>query len=114
MNTAISNTPEFDNCIDLIKNMVSNLPDDKLKHNYSYDRLKVDEWVAVSVFEGGCSDVAGFDIAAVAWIDMVTPLLGLLVDTPWAHTAVVKLSLNLSPGSCPHLSNNTHKAWWHL
>ena len=58
MNTAISNTPEFDNCIDLIKNMVSNLPDDKLKHNYSYDRLKVDEWVAVSVFEGGFSSVA--------------------------------------------------------
>lgn len=58
MNTAISNTPEFDNCVDLIKNMVSDLPDDKLKHNYSYDRLKVDEWVAVSVFEGGFSSVA--------------------------------------------------------
>lgn len=58
MKTAIRDTPEFDQFIDIIKEMVSDLPDDRLKDNYSFENLIVDEWVAVSVFEGGFSSVA--------------------------------------------------------
>lgn len=58
MNTATRNEQQFTEYLEQIRVMVSDLPNDKLRNNYSYERLKIDEWVAVSVFEGGFSSIA--------------------------------------------------------
>ena len=57
MKTVTRDHPDFDDCIEQIKEMVSNLPNDKLRNNYSFPRLKTQEWEAVSVFAGGFSSV---------------------------------------------------------
>ena len=58
MKTVTREDPEYLECLDKVAEMVSNLPNDKLRDNYSYDNLKIDEWIAVSVFEGGFSSLA--------------------------------------------------------
>ena len=57
MKTVTRDHPDFDDCIEQIKEMVSNLPNDKLCNNYSFPRLKSQEWEAVSLFAGGFSSV---------------------------------------------------------
>ena len=58
MNTVIKDQEGWDEVIENILEMVSTLPNDKLKNNYSKESLKIDEWVAASYFEGGFSSVA--------------------------------------------------------
>lgn len=58
MKTFTRDHPEFINCLEQINTMVSNLPNDKLRDNYSYQRLKTEEWEAVSIFEGGFSSIS--------------------------------------------------------
>jgi len=58
MNTVIKYNKGWFDTLNKLKDITDNLPNDKLKNNYSFDRLKVDEWVAVSIFEGGFSSVA--------------------------------------------------------
>jgi len=48
----------WNSALNQVFHLIENLPDDKLKQNYSYERLKIDEWVAVSIYEGGFSSVA--------------------------------------------------------
>ena len=58
MNTATSDTTEYNEYIDLIREMTQNIPDDKLRENYRFDTLKLEEWIAVSYYDGGFSSVA--------------------------------------------------------
>jgi len=58
MNTVIKYNKGWFQAIDQIASIVKDLPNDKLKNNYSIDRLIIDEWVAVSIYEGGFSSVA--------------------------------------------------------
>jgi hypothetical protein len=62
MNTFIRNDLGYDEAIENIFKMVSDLPNDKLKENYSKENLKVDEWIGVSLFAGGFSSIAYRDI----------------------------------------------------
>jgi len=58
MNTVTKENPLYLEYLDIIKEMVSDLPNDKLKNNYTYDRLQVDEWIAISLFDGGFSSIS--------------------------------------------------------
>ena len=58
MNTVIKYNKGWFQAIDQIASIVKDLPNDKLKNNYSIDRLIIDEWVAVSIYDGGFSSVA--------------------------------------------------------
>lgn len=58
MNTVIKYNSGWYQALDQIALMVSDLPDDKLKENYSFDKLEIDEWSAVSIFDGGFSSIA--------------------------------------------------------
>lgn len=49
---------QWSSALDQVFNLIENMPDDKLKKNYSPQGLKIDEWVAVSIYEGGFSSVA--------------------------------------------------------
>ena len=62
MNTFIRDDLEYDEAIENVFKMVSDLPNDKLKKNYSKENLKVDEWIGVSLFAGGFSSIAYRDI----------------------------------------------------
>lgn len=61
MNTVTRHDPEYKEYLNIIAEMVKDLPNDKLRDNYSYSNLKVDEWVAVSIYEGGFSSIAWRD-----------------------------------------------------
>lgn len=52
------NIQEFNDAIESIKQIIVELPNDRLKENYSFERLQVDEWVAVSLGETGFSSIA--------------------------------------------------------
>ena len=58
MNTVTNDTPEYNQYIKQIKHMVETLPDDKLRDNYRFDKLKIDEWIAISWFYGGFSSIS--------------------------------------------------------
>lgn len=58
MNTFIKGTKEFDNSLELVYNMINHSVNDKLRLNYTKKRLRVNEWDAVSVFDGGFSSVS--------------------------------------------------------
>ena len=49
---------QWTSALDQVFNLVENLPNDKLKKNYSIEGLKVDEWISVSVWDGGFSSIA--------------------------------------------------------
>lgn len=58
MKTVTKDNLQFNLYIEQVKAMINDLPDDRLRANYSYEQLKIDEWVAVSVFDGGFSSIA--------------------------------------------------------
>jgi len=58
MNTVIKYDKGWYQALDQIALMVKDLPNDKLKNNYSFDGLMVDEWFAVSIYEGAFSSIA--------------------------------------------------------
>lgn len=62
MRTIIKYHDGWFDALDTIFSMVKNLPEDRLKENYSPDRLNIDEWIALSYFEGGFSSIAYRDI----------------------------------------------------
>ena len=57
MKTFIRSHPEFANSLDIVREMVNSLSEDKLAANYTFDNLAVDEWYAVSLFSGGFSSI---------------------------------------------------------
>ena len=58
MKTVTNDTEEYNYYISQIKHMVETLPDDKLRDNYRFDKLKIDEWIAISYYDGGFSSIA--------------------------------------------------------
>ena len=58
MKTVTNDTEEYNYYISQIKHMVETLPDDKLRDNYRFDKLKIDEWIAISWFDGGFSSIS--------------------------------------------------------
>lgn len=58
MNTVTSESIEYNKYIDLIREMTQTIPDDKLRENYRFDTLKLEEWIAASYYDGGFSSVA--------------------------------------------------------
>lgn len=59
MKTYIKNQDGWFEALENIYSMTQSIPsNDKLYQNYSQERLKIDEWVALSIFEGGFSAVA--------------------------------------------------------
>ena len=58
MNTYIKNEKGYREAIEQVYSMIDTSVEDKLKDNYTRERLKTKEWVAVSIFEGGFSSIA--------------------------------------------------------
>ena len=59
MKTYIKNQEGWFEALENVYSMTQSIPsNDKLYQNYSQERLKIDEWVALSIFDGGFSSVA--------------------------------------------------------
>jgi hypothetical protein len=58
MNTVIRTDPKFSTALDAVKQMVSEMPDGRLKQNYGYKNLHTEDWVAISLFENGFSSIS--------------------------------------------------------
>lgn len=62
MITVTKDSAEWSTAIDKVFALVEDLPNDKLKNNYSKDNLKIHEWLAISYYDGGFSTIAHRDI----------------------------------------------------
>lgn len=58
MITVSKDSTEWSTAIDKVFALVEDLPNDKLKDNYSKDNLKIHEWLAISYYDGGFSTIA--------------------------------------------------------
>lgn len=63
MNTVTKyNKKEWEKALNKVYGLIENMPNDQLKNNYSKENLKIEEWIALSFFDGGFSSLAHRDI----------------------------------------------------